>query len=56
MSSRRWSSEEAANGCRYNVVERVTVSSMEKPNTRNPSITNPEVQERSHTHAHKNMQ
>lgn len=41
MFSRGWSSKEAPNGCRNNVVERVTIPSVEKPDAWNSCITNP---------------
>lgn len=49
MSSGRWSSKEATDGCRNDVVERVAVSSVEKPNTWDSCITNPGERDTSQT-------
>ena len=47
MSSSWWSGKETTDRRRNNVVERVTVPGVEKPNTWNSCITNPGEQETS---------
>lgn len=45
VSSCRWRGEDATDGCRDDVVKRVAVSSVEEPNARDASVTNPAEEE-----------
>lgn len=44
-----WSRNRTFNGCRYNVVKGITVSSVEKPKAWNSTVTKPRAEEIRHS-------